>query len=74
MFASKSLSKSERHYGASKRELLAVIFALHKFAYYLRGNKFNLFTDNNALTFMLTQKKTLPMLLNWLDYLLEFDF
>ena len=59
MFASKSLSKSERHYGASKRELLAVIFALHKFAYYLRGNKFKLFTDNKALTFMLTQKKTL---------------
>ncbi|KAG0752015.1 hypothetical protein G6F24_013859 [Rhizopus arrhizus] len=52
----KSLSKSERNYSATKRELLAVVYALKKFHKYLWGNHFTLYTDHKALTYLHTQK------------------
>lgn len=73
-FASRSLSESERSYGATKRELLGVIFALRKFRYYLYGKHFVLYTDHNALTFIHTQKTVNQMMQNWLEELLELDF
>ena len=33
LFAARTLGPSERNYSATKRELLAVVFALHKFHY-----------------------------------------
>ena len=58
-FAAKSVSKSEKNYGATKGELLAIIFALNKFRYYLLGRKFYLITDHKALTYINTQEKDL---------------
>jgi hypothetical protein len=74
VFASKALSGSQLNYPATKRELLAVMFALQRFREYLFGTKFELRTDHKALTFMFTQKHVNHMMLNWLDTLLEFDF
>jgi len=73
-FASRSLAESEFHYGATKRELLAVIFALNKFRKYVWGTKFTLYTDHKALTYIYTQKHLNPMLNNWLETLLDFNF
>eukprot|EP00733_Pompholyxophrys_punicea_P000125 Pompholyxophrys_punicea_v1_NODE_19_length_5902_cov_21.503677.p1 type:complete len:734 gc:universal NODE_19_length_5902_cov_21.503677:2263-62(-) len=73
-FASRSLSNPERNYSATKRELLAIIFALLKFKQHLWGKEFVLFTDHKALTFIFTQRHTNAMLENWLDILLEFSF
>ncbi|EIE78251.1 hypothetical protein RO3G_02955 [Rhizopus delemar RA 99-880] len=70
----KSLSKSERNYSATKRELLAVVYALKKFHKYLWGNHFTLYTDHKALTYLHTQKIANVMLINWLDTLLKYDF
>ena len=55
-FQARSLTKSERNYSATKRELLAIVFALRKFHRYLWGSRFNLFTDHRALTYLHTQK------------------
>ncbi len=73
-FASRALQKSERNYGATKRELLAIIFALKQFRFYLYGRQFELFTDHNALIFIFTQKDPGPMIQSWSEILLEFDF
>jgi hypothetical protein len=73
-FASRALSDSELGYGATKRELLGVIFALRKFRYYLYGKHFTLLTDHKALTYIHTQKIANQMMLNWLEELLELDF
>ncbi|KAI3656138.1 hypothetical protein MP638_003051, partial [Amoeboaphelidium occidentale] len=73
-FVSRSLSDSERGYGATKRELLAVVFALGKFRPYLWGTHFTLLTDHKALTFIFTQRHVNQMINNWLDTLLDFDF
>jgi transposase InsO family protein len=73
-FASRSLTKAERNYSATKRELLGIVFALKRFHYYLHGRRFTLFTDHKALTYMFTQSNLNPMLSNWLETLLEHDF
>lgn len=70
----RSLSKSERNYSTTKRELLAVIFALDKFHQFLWGNPFTLYTDHKALTYLHTQKIANPMMINWLDTLLNYTF
>ena len=73
-FMARSLSKSERNYSTTKRELLAVIFALDKFHQFLWGNPFTLYTDHKALTYLHTQKIANPMMINWLDTLLNYTF
>ncbi|OBQ28310.1 MAG: hypothetical protein AN485_24190, partial [Anabaena sp. MDT14b] len=64
----------ERNYAATKKELLAIVFALRKLRFYLAGRRFHLYTDHRALSFMFTQKGLNPMLERWLDELLDFDF
>ena len=73
-FMARSLSKSERNYGTTKRELLAIVFALNKFHQYLWGRHFTLHTDHKALVYIHTQKGLNAMLNKWLDTLLDYDF
>ena len=73
-FMARALSKSERNYSTTKRELLAVVYALEKFHQYLWGNHFTLFTDHRALIYLHTQKVANPMMVGWLDHILEYSF
>ncbi|CDH61355.1 hypothetical protein RO3G_00241 [Lichtheimia corymbifera JMRC:FSU:9682] len=73
-FMARSLSASERNYSTTKRELLAIVFALNKFHKFLWGNHFTLYTDHKALVFLHTQKIANPMMLGWLDTILEYNF
>lgn len=52
MFASKSLSETERRYCQTEKEALAIVWAVERFHYYLYGHKFTLITDHKPLTFM----------------------
>lgn len=70
----KSLSQSERHYSTTKRELLAIVYALQKFHKYIYGSHFTLYTDHLALCYLHTQKIANIMLINWLDIILQYDF
>ena len=57
-YASRSLSKSERNYPVHKLEFLALKWAItDKFHEYLHGSEFQVFTDNNPLTYVLTTAK-----------------
>ena len=57
-FASRTLSKSERNYDAHKLEFLALKWAVtEKFHEYLYGGNFDVYTDNNPLTYVLTTAK-----------------
>jgi transposase InsO family protein len=73
-FMARGLSKSERNYSATKRELLGVIFALRKFHYFLWGTRFTLFTDHAALTYLHSQTRLNPMLAGWYETLFDYDF
>ena len=57
-YASRSLSKSEKNYAAHRLEFLALKWAItEKFRDYLYGGTFEVFTDNNPLTYILTSAK-----------------
>ena len=57
-YASRSLSKRERNYPVHKLEFLALKWAItDKFHGYLYGSEFQVYTDNNPLTYVLTTAK-----------------
>ena len=57
-FASRSLSNTERNYPAYKLEFLALKWAItDRFHEYLYGGQFDVYTDNNPLTYILTSAK-----------------
>ena len=74
LFAARSLSESERRYSTPKKELLAIIYAFKKFHPYIWGTRFTLYTDNQPLTFIKTQKILTNMAFSWLETILAYDF
>ena len=57
-YASRGLRASERNYPAHKLEFLCLTWAVtDKFHDYLYGNEFEVCTDNNPLTFVMTSAK-----------------
>ncbi|RVW88435.1 Retrovirus-related Pol polyprotein from transposon 297 [Vitis vinifera] len=55
-YASKTLDEAQRNYTTTKKELLAVVFALDKFRAYLVGSFIIVFTDHSALKYLLTKQ------------------
>ena len=54
-YASSSLTKSKSYYPAHKMEFLALNWAVvETFCEYLYGSIFDIYTDNNPLTYVLT--------------------
>ena len=68
-YGARRLLPRERNYASTKGELLAVIFFLQYYKYYLLHRPFILCTDNLALT-----KSPTGMILRWLEILASFDF
>jgi len=73
-FQARSLTKAERNYSATKKELLAVTFALKRFHHYIWGTRFTLYTDHAALVYLHTQKELNPMLINWYETIFIYNF
>lgn len=69
-----SLQEHEWCYSTTQKELLAIVFALTKFHYYIWGRQFTLYTDHHALTFIHTQKELNSMLTGWHDTILSYNF
>ena len=73
-YASKTLSKSQRNYSATKRELLAIVYFTQHFRNYLLGQKFLIVTDHRALTWLYSFKEPGGLLARWIEKLGQFDF
>ena len=75
-YASRSVSKSESHYPAHKLEFLALKWAVcEKFHEYLYGsNTFEVYTDNNPLTYVLTSAKLDACGQRWVAKLANYNF
>ena len=72
-YASKTLIGPQLNYATTKRELLAVVFSIDKFRFYLVGAKVIVYTDHAALKYLLTKKDAKPRLIRWILLLQEFD-
>ena len=74
-YASRTLSKSERNYDAHKLEFLALKWSVtQRFHEYLYGGTFEVYTDNNPLTYVLTSAKLDAMGQRWIASLANYDF
>lgn len=75
-YASRSVSKAESNYPAHKLEFLALKWAItDKFHDYLYGpNTFDVFTDNNPLTYVLTTAKLDACGQRWVARLANYSF
>ena len=74
-YASQSLSKAESHYPAHKLEFLALKGAVvKKFHEYLYGSIFDMYTDNNPLTYMLMTAKLDAASHCWVTSLANYNF
>ncbi|RVW86275.1 Transposon Ty3-I Gag-Pol polyprotein [Vitis vinifera] len=65
--------EAQRNYTTTKKELLAVVFALDKFRAYLVGSFIVVFTDHSALKYLLTKQDAKARLIRWILLLQEFN-
>ena len=73
-YASRVLTKSERKYCATRREMLALVWATRHFRPYLYGRRFTLRTDHNSLRWLHNFKEPEGQVARWLELLSEFDY
>ena len=74
-YVSRSLNKAESHYPAHKLEFLALKWAMvKKFHEYLYGSTFNMYTNNNPLTYILTTAKLDAASHCWVASLANYNF
>jgi hypothetical protein len=73
-YASRTLSRVERNYSTTRRELLAVIFGFKHFRQFLLGRHFLLRVDHSALTYLRQSTDLVGQAARWLDFIEEYDF
>jgi len=55
MYASRLLNSIETNYTVTKREALAMVYALHTFKHYLLGNQFVFYVDHMAFVYLVNK-------------------
>ena len=73
-YASQSLTKTQRRYCTTRRELLAIVTFCQKFRHYLLGRKFLIRTDHSALRWVMSFKEPTDQMARWLELLSQFNF
>ena len=76
-YGSRYLNDTEKKYSIVELELLAVVWGLEKFRFYLYGKRVRLYTDHQALEPLIkrnrSNKQYSARLTRWLDRLTHFD-
>ena len=72
-FASRALSKHERNYCTTRREVLAILFGLKTFSKYLIQNRVTVRCDHSALVHYQTTPEPMHQVARHLDLLQSFD-
>ena len=72
-YASRTLDATQVNYTNTKKELLAIVFALEKSRSYFLCSRIIVFTDHAALRYLLKKPYAKPRLIRWMLLLQEFD-
>ena len=73
-YASRLLKGAEKHYSATERECLVVVWGIKEFHTYLYGVKFTVVTDHVALKWLMNISEPNGRLARWSIYLQAYDF
>ena len=73
-YGARKLNTAEQNYSPTKGELLAAVYFIGHFKYYLQHRRFILRTDHSALTWIRSMKHPTGMIARWLEILAHFDF
>ena len=73
-FASRKLSRTQRNYCTTYRELLAVVMFVKQFHHYMWGRPFVVRTDHSSLLWLKRFKRPEGLLARWLSILDTYDF
>ncbi len=73
-YASRTLTKAEKSYCATRRELLALVWGIRHFRPYLYGREFTARTDHNSLKWLHNFREPEGQVARWLEILAEYNF
>ena len=73
-YASQTLSRSQRNYCTTYRELLAVVAFVKQYRHYLLGQEFTIRTDHSSLRWLMNFKDPEGLISRWLLSLQPFDY
>lgn len=73
-FCSRSMSKAERNYCVTQRELLALLFCIERFRPYIEGTRFRVITDHYSLLWLNRLKEPTGKLARWALKLQQYSF
>lgn len=73
-YYSRTLTKPERAYSTTEKELLAIVASTKYFRPYLFGQKFLVCTHHKPLTWLMNRKDLSSRLIRWRLKLLDYDY
>jgi hypothetical protein len=73
-YGSRSLSKQERRYCVTRKEMLACVFFVKHFHHYLAGRHFTLRTDHSALKWLKSFHSPEEQVARWIQVIDSYDF
>jgi transposase InsO family protein len=73
-YASRPTNIHEKNYSAFELETLAITYFLNKFRTYLEHRHFELYTDSNALTWLLNHPRQVGKIARWITLINTFQF
>lgn len=73
-YASRCLSKAERKYCVTRKELLAIVHFVKHFRHYLYGKPFLIRTDHSSLRWLLNKRDSEGQLARWIETLSSYEF
>ena len=72
-FGSYALTKEQRRYCTTRKELLAIVRFTRQYRHYLLGRQFTIRTDHHSLAWLMRFKNADGQLARWLEELSQFD-
>ena len=73
-YGSRTLTKCERNYCTTRRELLAVVYFIPYYKHFLMARKFLLRTDHASLAFLFRWKQPEGQIARWMELLGPYEF
>jgi glutathionylspermidine synthase len=73
MYASSLLNNVKKNYTTTKKEVLAMVYAFHKYHHYLLNNKFVFYVNHMALLYLVKKPQVSSWIARWLLLVLKYN-